>query len=108
MHCNLLLLCIIKLLNFRIPNELFHKRKCTIKYFKRFDSACYTYNPLKKDKFGERSKRGFLVVCAETEYHLIEPATGVLYKSRHVSFTVSKTYGDIYNSENKRTVIKTQ
>ncbi len=93
-------------INFRIPYELFHKRKCTIKYFKRFGSVCYTYNPLKKDKFDERSKRGFLVACAETGYHFIEPATGVVYKSRHVSFIESKTYGDIYNSENKRTVIK--
>ncbi len=87
-------------INFKTPYELFHERPCTVKYFRRFGCLSYVLitkskagekeSPKGKHKFDEKGNIGFLVAMGKQFYYIIEPHTGKVYKSKHVSFVESK------------------
>lgn len=93
-------------LNFKTPYELFHERPSTIKYFRRFGCLSYVLNTDPNSKMSERGIDGFLIACGDTFYYVIEPSTGKVYKSKHAIFIQSKTYGDFYNKQTRKTIIK--
>ena len=88
----------------RIPHEILHGQPCTVKYFKRFGCLSYILNQAITSKFEPRALEGFLVGCCDTHYLIIQPKTGKVFKSKDVRCIELKTYGDVYNKQEKITV----
>lgn len=84
-------------IKYECPYQLFHDRKATVRYIRRFGCLGFAYTrPAAGKKFCERAVRGFLIHCADTHYVLIQPATGKIIRSQNVVFIESKVYGDFY------------